>query len=254
VSKLDERRAPIAALIAITVVAMAARVAGAMTLFAQGDVPLDWRVPFALLGAATAVLIYPWLAPTHRANVPILACGLIAIHPTLVAATTQSTVDVPLGAVWVVLILLMSRFHQRFQWTMTIVLAIATVLRYRQLTDVESQDAFQRLLETWRMAPQDAPLKTVLAAYLFDGTAYLFAAVGLFYALRKNASAWVLPLAVFAFTVLVGSTYPNSAARASVFPIILALSAEGLWRVYAGLGRSGGHGILAIDPPKKGKP
>lgn len=234
---------------------------GPVGLFGS-DAALTVLVVFASLHALSVPLVYRWVSPWQPWAVTRLACLGVALHPMLIAAPY----DFGHGLVWLLVLAFVGGENRKVVSVTVGVLALLHFLRFWVfgLMVAASEPVNAHILARfdpwsfWYLAGSGVPLRSVLAGYLFEGPVYGLAAVGCWHIVRAKPRRLVLP------TVLVALTWMNVAwtgiweftwlTRVSILPILILFASIGAWHVYVGLGRSSGHGILAIDPVKEQRP
>lgn len=221
------------------------------------------RATDSLLSAGVVLLLYAWLHRVQPRSVTRLACLVAAVHPTLVAMPFQTYTA---GFTVPMLVLLagvagVEGTRGRLKLVAAVFLGVGLAIMFGQ--SLLMGRFFGAVADPplspwafWQLAPAGASLRAVLAAYCGDGAIVGLAAVGLAQMLRSDRLRCVAPGLVLVLTWIFSIVAPvhAPALRGIVLPILIAFASIGMWRIYVGMGRFGGHGILAVDPVRKRRP
>lgn len=216
------------------------------------------RLGISGLGAIIVLLIHTWAVRNLRREVAGTAVILVAVHPTLVTMSTDYVLLMLPLFIAVAWRSEAGEFPRKFSVVFLLMwLALLRTVPLMVADWVEEASTVPSIWAFWALALPEASLRTTLSAYLVDGTTLVLALIGAWYGLRENWRLWVPLLAVVLYAwwcSTLGPAFLSHSIRVSVYPVFLLLAALGLHRIHSGLGRSGGHGILAVDPVRAPRP
>ncbi len=212
-------------------------------------------VPFL---AVLVLLLYRWATLGYSWSVAWLACCFAACHPYLMYFDSKMAISLTpfdgLLAVTGLLMLANLNVYPRAAWSRVLTAGVFVFVLYLVLTRGATlvSDWHDPVWRFWKFAAAEASLQHILVAYLSDGPLYGLGIIGAWFTVRDRPALLILPVALILLSWWLSVLRPLMVSRGAVVHILSLYASVGFWELYRGLGRTAGHGILAVDPIPKG--